>query len=57
VALYPFTPIIFLVVFGWYLGNSVVHQFRDTMVGIVLALSGVPFYFFFRRMKHRETAS
>lgn len=45
VVLYPLTPLLFLGVFGWYLVNSVVYEFRDTMVGIVLALSGLPFYF------------
>jgi basic amino acid/polyamine antiporter, APA family len=48
VFLYPLTPLLFLGVFGWYLVNSVVYEFRDTMVGIVLALSGLPFYFVFR---------
>ena len=49
VALYPLTPVVFLAVFGWYLVNSVVYAFADTMVGIVLALSGLPFYVLFFR--------
>jgi basic amino acid/polyamine antiporter, APA family len=50
VFLYPLTPLLFLGVFGWYLLNSVAYEFRDTMVGIVLTLSGLPFYYLlFRR--------
>jgi basic amino acid/polyamine antiporter, APA family len=56
VFLYPLTPLLFLAVFGWYLVNSVVYEFRDTMVGIVLALSGLPFYFLLFR-KGKRTPS
>jgi amino acid transporter len=54
VALYPITPVLFLAVFSWYLINSVVYQFRDTMIGIGLALSGVPFYYLMRIGSRRE---
>jgi basic amino acid/polyamine antiporter, APA family len=59
VPLYPLTPLLFLGVFAWYLVNSVVYSFADTMVGIVLALSGLPFYFliFRRRGTSSEPAS
>lgn len=58
VVLYPITPLLFLGVFGWYLVNSVIFEFRDTMVGIVLALSGLPFYYLlFRPTKNRERAA
>jgi len=54
VFLYPVTPLLFLGVFAWYLVNSVVFEFRDTMVGIVLALTGLPFYYLlFRRGRGR----
>lgn len=52
---YPLTPIAFLAVFAWYLVNSVVYSFGDTMVGVLLALSGLPFYFLFFRS--RSTSS
>ncbi len=54
VFLYPWTPLLFLGVFAWYLGNSVVYEFRDTMVGIALALSGLPFYYLFFRHRARD---
>jgi basic amino acid/polyamine antiporter, APA family len=53
VFLYPVTPVLFLGVFAWYLVNSVVFEFRDTMVGIALALSGLPFYYLFFRDRPR----
>jgi APA family basic amino acid/polyamine antiporter len=46
---YPVTPVLFLLIFGWYLYNSLVHAFGDTIVGIVLTVSGLPFYFYWAR--------
>ncbi len=54
VAPFPLVPLLFLAVFSWYLINSVVYEFRDTMVGIGIALSGVPFYFYFQKRRQRE---
>ena len=49
VPLYPFTPLLFIAIFGWYLVNSLQHSFRDTMVGIALTLAGLPLYFYWTR--------
>ncbi|HEX6307692.1 MAG TPA: amino acid permease [Longimicrobiales bacterium] len=58
VPLYPVTPVLFLAVFGWYLVNSLLHAFRDTMVGIVLTLAGLPLYLYWsRRSRRRDEAS
>jgi APA family basic amino acid/polyamine antiporter len=55
---YPVTPIIFLVVCIWYLGNTITHRFPETMVGVLLTLSGVPFYLYWTRRRSRaETTS
>jgi basic amino acid/polyamine antiporter, APA family len=51
VPFYPITPLLFLAVFGWYLVNSLQHAFRDTMVGILLTLAGLPFYFYWSRRR------
>jgi basic amino acid/polyamine antiporter, APA family len=51
VPLYPFTPLLFLSIFAWYLFNSLVHSFNDTMVGIALTLAGLPLYFFWSRRR------
>ncbi len=50
VPLYPFTPLLFLAVFGWYLINSLRYSFQETAVGIVLTLAGLPFYVYWSRM-------
>ncbi|HEX6133853.1 MAG TPA: amino acid permease [Longimicrobiales bacterium] len=54
VPLYPVTPGVFLIVFGWYLVNSLMHAFRDTMVGIVLTLAGLPLYLYWSRRNRRR---
>jgi basic amino acid/polyamine antiporter, APA family len=56
VPLYPVTPILFLLVFGWYLLNSLQHAFRDTMVGIGLTLAGLPLYWLLARRRVRSPA-
>jgi len=45
---YPVTPLLFLAIFAWYLGNSVIYRFEDTGIAILLMLSGVPVYFLTR---------
>lgn len=54
VPLFPLTPVLFLLVFGWYLVNSLLHEFRDTIVGIALMLAGLPFYFYWARRRERR---
>jgi APA family basic amino acid/polyamine antiporter len=51
---YPLTPVLFLLIFTWYLINSLLNAFGDTMVGIVLTLSGLPFYLYWVRQR-RDT--
>jgi APA family basic amino acid/polyamine antiporter len=48
---YPVTPVLFLLIFAWYLINSLLNAFGDTMVGIVLTLFGLPFYFYWARKR------
>ena len=48
---YPLTPLLFLLIFTWYLGNSLINAFADTMVGIVITLCGLPFYFIWARRR------
>jgi APA family basic amino acid/polyamine antiporter len=56
VPLYPLTPLLFLLVFAWYLVNSLWNAFADTMVGIALTLTGVPFYLYWSRKRKLEAA-
>lgn len=53
VPFYPLTPLLFLTIFAWYLYNSLVHSFSDTMVGVLLTLSGLPLYVYFSRTRVR----
>lgn len=50
---YPFTPFIFVLMCSWYLTNLVIHRFMETLVGIALMLTGLPFYFHWSRTKAR----
>jgi len=56
VPLYPLTPLVFLLVFGWYFVNSLLNAFGDTVVGIALTLSGLPFYFYWSRQRRATSA-
>lgn len=46
---YPFTPLAFLLVSFFYLGNLVVTQPFNVAVGVGIVLSGLPFYYHWRR--------
>ncbi|MGH7482454.1 MAG: amino acid permease, partial [Longimicrobiales bacterium] len=46
---YPLTPVLFLLIFAWYLVNSLLNAFADTMVGVLLTGFGIPFYFYWAR--------
>lgn len=46
---YPFTPAAFLLVSVFYLGNLVVTRPENVAVGVAIVLSGLPFYFYWRR--------
>ncbi|KAF0152014.1 MAG: amino acid permease-associated region [Ignavibacteria bacterium] len=45
---YPFTPAIFVVFAFLFLVNSIVSNTQNAMMGLILVLSGLPFYFFWK---------
>ena len=45
---YPYVPILFIVVATWFVVNTVVEQTADSMVGLLLLILGLPFYFYWR---------
>ena len=51
---YPATPLLFLIVFCWYLVNSLVYRFDETLVGVLLMLSGLPVYAAWRLWERRR---
>jgi basic amino acid/polyamine antiporter, APA family len=46
---YPYTPAVFVVFAFLFLVNSVVSDTQNAMMGLILVLSGLPFYFFWKR--------
>ena len=54
---YPWPAVVFLSVMAWYLANTLTHRFAESMVGILLTLSGVPFYLYWTKRRARATSS
>jgi APA family basic amino acid/polyamine antiporter len=46
---YPIVPILFVVVATWFVINTIVQQTADSMVGLLLLVAGLPFYFYWGR--------
>ncbi len=49
VPLYPLTPLMYVGILTWYLGNLLVNRFAYSMVGIGIVLAGLPFYVYWTR--------
>jgi basic amino acid/polyamine antiporter, APA family len=49
---YPVTPILFLVITAWFLGNMIVSRPVPSLAGLGLILTGVPIYFFWARQRN-----
>jgi APA family basic amino acid/polyamine antiporter len=54
---YPFTPILFLLICTWYLGNTLVYRTAESLVGILLTLTGLPFYLHWTRRQRLAPSS
>ena len=54
---YPVTPVIFLAITVWFLGNMLVTRPWPSWAGMGLMLTGVPAYFLWQRfgMQHRKS--
>jgi APA family basic amino acid/polyamine antiporter len=46
---YPVTPLLFLLITAWFLGNMIVSRPVPSLAGLGLILTGVPIYFFWAR--------
>jgi APA family basic amino acid/polyamine antiporter len=51
---YPYATLLFVVAAGWILINTLVEDPRDAVVGIVLLLLSLPFYFYWRKRENPE---
>src|SRR5438270_862776 len=54
---YPVTPILFLLITAWFLGNMIVTRPVPSLAGLGLILTGVPIYFFWARQFHGTSSS
>lgn len=50
---YPVTPLLFVGFGVWYLVNTAIHRPAESAVGVVLTLSGIPFYLYWSRRNRR----
>jgi APA family basic amino acid/polyamine antiporter len=53
---YPATPILFLVVTAYFLGNTLMTRPGPSLAGLALIATGVPVYFFWRRSGSRHAS-
>jgi APA family basic amino acid/polyamine antiporter len=47
---YPWLPICFIATVLWMVVNEVAHDPRAAMAGLVMIATGIPFYYYFRRI-------
>lgn len=53
---YPVIPVIFLLVAGWLLINTIVTEPTQSITGLILIALGLPFYYYFSRRKNAAPA-
>jgi APA family basic amino acid/polyamine antiporter len=49
---YPYATLLFVAAAGWFLYNTLVEDPRDAIIGIVLLLVSLPFYFYWTRSRN-----
>jgi APA family basic amino acid/polyamine antiporter len=54
---YPFTTLLYLLMTLWIMINTLQQQPRETLLGLLLVLVGVPFYFYFQRKTRNKLSS
>lgn len=52
---YPVIPLLFVGTATWFVVNTWVEQTADSLVGLLLLASGIPFYLFWKRRKSLKT--
>jgi APA family basic amino acid/polyamine antiporter len=46
---YPYATLLFVLIAGWFLWNTLVHDTRNAVIGIVLLVVSLPFYYLWTR--------
>lgn len=46
---YPVVPILFIIVATWFVLNTLLEQTADSLVGMLLVLAGLPFYWYWKK--------
>ena len=46
---YPLVPILFVLVAALLLGSTFIQSPRESIIGLVLIIAGIPFYFYWKR--------
>jgi amino acid transporter len=46
---YPYATLLFVLIAGWFLWNTLVHDTRNAAIGIVLLVVSLPFYYLWTR--------
>ena len=49
VPLYPLVPILFVIVATWFVLNTIMEQTADSIVGTLLLVAGLPFYYYWQK--------
>jgi APA family basic amino acid/polyamine antiporter len=53
---YPVTPLVFLAITLWFLGNMLVTRPGPSLAGLALILTGIPAYLIWKRSAHSQSA-
>ena len=53
---YPWTPLAFVAVAFWFVGNTLVTDTRSSLIGLAILAAGVPVYFLWKRRGAPEKA-
>jgi APA family basic amino acid/polyamine antiporter len=51
--LYPFTPLVYIVVMAGFLISALIYNPVDTLIGVGLTATGIPFYFWIKPQKQK----
>jgi APA family basic amino acid/polyamine antiporter len=55
---YPWTPLLFVVIAAIFVGNTIISQPRQSLLGLLVVLAGVPVFFFWQaRTRRRDPAA